>query len=193
MDFSTCTSTSSTTINCNMRSSQFDSTGKIGATYGQGSTAAALRRRRNLHADDFPHLYMNSTRRDLATANADTASINNPIICINVGESMMFTISNTSHYPSYNKNSILNSNSNFDYGYFLSMASTVQAQALAGNAGPFLFGFTFDTAGSYVFTDSTNTAAFMMIVVTSQDETCPDSSAFAQPATPRALSATGVQ
>jgi len=64
-------------------------------------------------------------RRNLAVVNANTATIDNPIMCLELGESIMFTISDYNHYPVYVKDSILNSNANFDYGPFIDLATKI--------------------------------------------------------------------
>mmetsp|Transcript_42395 Transcript_42395/g.49436 ORF Transcript_42395/g.49436 Transcript_42395/m.49436 type:complete len:161 (-) Transcript_42395:1324-1806(-) len=132
--------------------------------------------------------------RELATANADTATISNPVVCLEYGDSLQFEITNYANYPVYDENNILNSNKDFDYGPFIDLASQIKAKSLAGLSGstnPVLFSYTFTAGGTYVFTDATITTNTMIIVVANSGETCPSSSANIQTATTRSLTATG--
>ena len=51
----------------------------------------------------------------------DFDKLNNPIYCLTVNETFLFTISNNDHYPQYFKDSTLNTNKDFDYGAFLDL------------------------------------------------------------------------
>jgi hypothetical protein len=43
--------------------------------------------------------------------------ITNPVMCLKLGSAVLFTVnSNSKQYPRYMKDSILNTNPNFDYG-----------------------------------------------------------------------------
>jgi len=46
----------------------------------------------------------------------------NPVYCISVGDSFLFTITDPMHYPVYMKDSVMNTNPRFDYGSFLDLA-----------------------------------------------------------------------
>ena len=132
--------------------------------------------------------------RMLATVDADTATISNPVTCIEYGDSLQFQIDNYDHYPVYDENNILNSNNDFDYGPFIDLASQIQAKSLSGLTGttnPVLFSYTFTEGGTYVFTDATITTNEMVIVVANSGETCPDSTANIETSTSRALTASG--
>ena len=68
-------------------------------------------------------------------------------MCIKAGAAVLFSInSSTGSYPVYVKNSILNTNKNFDYGPFLDLASTVSKGLYVST-----FTSTFDEQGIYVF------------------------------------------
>ena len=48
--------------------------------------------------------------------------ITNPVMCLKLGSAVLFTVnSNSKQYPQYMKDSILNTNPNFDYGQFLEL------------------------------------------------------------------------
>lgn len=132
--------------------------------------------------------------RALATVSADTATISNPVICIENGDSIQFEITDYTHYPVYDENNILNSNTKFDYGPFIELASQIQAKKLAGYSGstnPILFSYSFSEGGTYVFTDATTTTNKLVIVVANSGETCPSTSANIQTATSQSVTATG--
>lgn len=132
--------------------------------------------------------------RNLATVNADTATISNPVVCLENGNSIMFEIKNYDNYPVYDENNILNSNAAFDYGPFIDLASQIRAKRLSGQSGttnPVIFSYTFTEGGTYVFTDATITTNQMVIVVAKAGETCPNSGAGIQTSTARALTASG--
>lgn len=58
----------------------------------------------------------NFRRRLQATATVNT--IPNPVYCLNTGDNFMFEIADPAKYPVYMKDSVMNSNKNFDYGSF---------------------------------------------------------------------------
>lgn len=132
--------------------------------------------------------------RVLATVDADTATIDNPVVCLENGDTMMFEITNYDNYPVYDENNILNSNKDFDYGPFVDLASQIKAKKLSGLTGstnPVLFSYTFTEGGTYVFTDATITTNELVIVVANPGETCPDSTANIQTSTARSLTSAG--
>jgi|JI10StandDraft_1071094.scaffolds.fasta_scaffold84118_4 hypothetical protein len=49
-------------------------------------------------------------------------------MCLELGETLIFTIDDYDHYPVYVKDSILNSNSEFDYGPFVDLATKLAAK-----------------------------------------------------------------
>lgn len=119
------------------------------------------------HIQEDDHLNLPSTERFyfhesehrmLATTDASSASLQNPVMCVAAGNSMVFTITDPLHYPVYLKDSVMNSNANFDYGAFLILADQMNTKAANNVTTPSLFTFTFQSAGSYVFADSSNSA-----------------------------------
>ena len=76
--------------------------------------------------------------------------IDDPITCLELGDSILFTITNES-YPVYDEDSLLNTNDAFDYGQFRQL---VESQQTSGSAS--LFAYRFRTSGVYVFELSNN-------------------------------------
>lgn len=76
--------------------------------------------------------------------------IDDPITCLELGESILFTITNES-YPVYDEDSLLNTNDEFDYGQFRQL---VESQQTSGSAS--LFAYRFRSSGVYVFELSNN-------------------------------------
>jgi len=57
-----------------------------------------------------------------AKTTANTAALLNPVVCIKQGDIMFFNVvPSAGNYPVYDKNSILNTNPDFDYGPFLNL------------------------------------------------------------------------
>mmetsp|Transcript_9064 Transcript_9064/g.8630 ORF Transcript_9064/g.8630 Transcript_9064/m.8630 type:complete len:603 (-) Transcript_9064:3-1811(-) len=130
---------------------------------GQCSTCNAARRR--LSDDD--------ERRSLAS----TGTINNPVVCISEGDILMFDVdSSTKSYPEYVTNSLLNTNTNFDYGDFLDLKTKIDAGSTVN-----YFMFQFSTSGIYVFQNSLDNSQQMMIAVVGSSQKCPDSSEYISP------------
>ena len=112
-------------------------------------------------------------------------------MCLEIGETMVFTIDDYNHYPVYVKDSILNSNTDFDYGPFVDLATKITAKKANGESDTVMFGFTFKEAGNYVFKDKTNTENYFFIVVASDTSRCPSSTSYVQPMTSRNLAGYG--
>lgn len=68
----------------------------------------------------------------------------------------MFAIENSSHFPVYMKNSVMNSNDIFDYGAFQVLEEEMLRQKANKDETPSIFSFTFKQEGSYVFKDAAN-------------------------------------
>ena len=134
-----------------------------------------------------------TSRRLLQVGGAATAlkSMPNPAVCLNNGESIMFDV--TEGYPKYLKDSLLNTNKNFDAGSFRELASQ-----LNGQNPPTSFLNTFDEAGTYVFMQCTNNPTvcdeniLTIVRVVETYERCPTGSQF-QPITDTTLVQFGVE
>lgn len=92
---------------------------------------------------------------------ASVGTINNPVICISEGDILMFDIdSTTGSYPVYVSNSLLNTNTNFDYGAFIDLATQIGAGTTVN-----FFMFQFSISGLYIFQNSLDSSQQMVIAV----------------------------
>lgn len=122
--------------------------------------------RRNLLDDGSEHRWL-----------ASSGSVTNPVVCITEGDILMFDVDSTkSSYPVYVSNSLLNTNTGFDYGSFLSLASNI----LGGTSYSY-FLFQFSASGIYVFENSVDTSQQMVVAVMGSSQKCPDSSEYISP------------
>ena len=102
--------------------------------------------------------------RRLASAN----NLINPVVCLQYGDTMFFSVVSNTQYPIYLKNSLLNSNPNFDYSAFLEL------QTLINNGQNITsFGYTFVDPGTYVFANNADNSQYTIISVMTQTGKCP--------------------
>ena len=99
-------------------------------------------------------------------------TIPNPLICLEVGEAIIFQLSqddNSSrvHYPVYVREHLLNSNPRFDYGAFRRLASFIQSGVNIS-----LFVHSFSEPGTYYFSDSIITSNQMAVTIMRDGTTC---------------------
>jgi hypothetical protein len=104
----------------------------------------------------------------------------------------MWTITDPKHFPKYLKDSVLNTNKDFDYGSFLELEDDMDLKEAKGQTGTTLFAHTFNDAGSYFFADNINSAMLLCIVVVGAGETCADPDKYLQAISAGSLSANGV-
>jgi len=173
--------------NSNVVSVKVDSSGSIKAPYGLTENLA----KEIVNQVKTSRLLSEEHEKRLLESLSSTG-INNPVICIKVGDTAMFEIDGDGHYPVYQKDSLLNSNPNFDYGAFKMLAEKVAAQIANGNSQKQYFGYTFMESGRYFFTDSKSSEKTMVIYVAKDSETCATEDAFLQPRTSAALSLFGL-
>ena len=119
-----------------------------------------------------------SRHRQLSTI----PSIINPIICLQQGESLLFTIVPPYHYPIYLSSSLINTNQGFDYSQFLILQNNITS-----GVDIFLFGFTFTEEGVYLFGDNNDTNIQTIIAVMNSTQQCPFKGANIQPKIASAL------
>ena len=103
-----------------------------------------------------------------ADIEAEAPSIQQPMVCLSLGDTLMWDLREGGGFPVYVRDSLLNSNPDFDYGQFEQLAATQRAY---GNVT--LFAFTFRDAGVYAFTMSNNPDASMLVTVASAGSSCP--------------------
>ena len=148
------------------------------STYFQTICTCCNAARRDL--DDNSHRSLgDDSHRNLASS----GSISNPVVCVSAGDSIMFDVnSTTKSYPVYVSNSLLNTNTNFDYGQFLSLATAIESGTTVNQ-----FVFQFDTAGVYVFENSLDSTQQMVLGVMGSASKCPDSSEYISPTSMKSL------
>ena len=78
--------------------------------------------------------------------------ISNPVVCKTLGSALIWENLNKDKYPIYVKDSLLNTNADFDFGEFAALPE----ELAKNNYDSFVF--TFTQPGVYVFTDSRNKA-----------------------------------
>ena len=111
------------------------------------------------------------SRRRRQTDTTDVADIDNPLLCLEVNEAVVFTISETDngsyHYPVYIKDHLLNTNQGFDYGPFNQLANYIVTNVSVSN-----FVHVFTEAGTYVFSDSILTENELIVKVMEEGTSC---------------------
>lgn len=113
--------------------------------------------------------------------------IKDPSICLKVGASVVFDVDSANkNYPIYDRNSLLNSNDDFDYGPFLDLKNEIESGTTISQ-----FLYTFKNPGVYVFKindpDGSLNERSMIIGVMSENKRCDDEDAFIQPLTEKSL------
>lgn len=104
----------------------------------------------------------------------------NSIQCILEGDSISFEVvkgtpSTKSNFPHYVRDSIYNSNPKFDYGAFVRL----ETKMTASNLDIDTFGFTFNEAGTYVFSDYQTKDQYQTIAFVVKDtEQCKGSTSY---------------
>ncbi|CAG9314260.1 unnamed protein product [Blepharisma stoltei] len=124
--------------------------------YGTGSSLSTYYRR--LLTDD--------ESRFLA---ASSEGLSNPIACIKRNDTFLFSLTPRSHYPVYLKDSLLNTNKNFDYAAFKELEWRMKSSSSYVDT----FAFTFTDAGIYDFVDNADSDKHIIIAVVGDSESCP--------------------
>ncbi|CDW71824.1 gcc2 and gcc3 domain-containing protein [Stylonychia lemnae] len=128
-----------------------------------------------------------SLRRQLQSTTSANV-ITNPVMCIKQGNAVLFSVNSyKQQYPVYYKDSILNTNQNFDYGPFLELQSSIQRGTVI-NA----FSYIFKDAGIYVFKDSSDSNKYTILGVVASDQECSNKDANVQSTTAASLSSIGI-
>ena len=111
------------------------------------------------------------SRRRRQTDTTDIAEIDNPLLCLEVNEAVVFTISESDndsyHYPVYIKDHMLNTNPGFDYGPFNQLSNYIVTNVSVSN-----FVHVFTEAGTYVFSDSILTENELIVKVMEEGTSC---------------------
>ena len=135
---------------CNVHSVSFTSDGPQG-TYGVP---------KNLEKS-----YYSKVSRRLAV-NSDP--VLSPLLCIKTSDTVVFSLNPKQNFPVYLKNSLLNTNKNFDYAAFKELANRMRSQ----NSNVDTFAFTFKTEGIYDIADNSNNKKTIVIKVVSDISKC---------------------
>ena len=132
-------------------------------------------------------LYSRSTKRLLNQPQLE--GIPNPVICINFGETVLFSIFPPFHYPVFQPRSLLNTNPNLDYSAFQELQALIES----GWNNLTTFAYTFNQPGLMLFTDSADSSQQMVLAVMSENTTCPDNERYVQPRTMASLKLLGAK
>jgi hypothetical protein len=97
--------------------------------------------------------------------------LQNPVYCLLLGQTMVFSITSQDHYPVYLKDSILNTNEGFDFSPFLELANFIK-NVKEGGTSISSFAYTFIDPGKYVFADSSDSSNMIIVSVMEQGASC---------------------
>ena len=117
-----------------------------------------------------------STRRHLLQSSGSIpGGIDQPVICLDNGDSLVWDVSNvdtpageSKHFPVYLKDSLFNSNPDFDYGPFRQLAEFMDDGVNLKN-----FVYVFQDAGTYVFGDNADNSLITVVSVMEPTARCP--------------------
>jgi hypothetical protein len=125
------------------------------------------------------------TRRRLVSS-LDTG-IRNPVFCLNLGDSMLFEGITQEHYPVYLKDSLANSNDDFDYGAFRDLEDQLKNGVTITT-----FAYSFSQEGIYIFGDAADEQKQTIIGVMGENKKCSEEDKYIVPITYDALLKLGV-
>jgi len=163
------------TGNCKLVSMTMDSAGGFKGNYGPSDTIIKAAKTQRLLTDDIRLLEASST------------GISNPAICINIGDTVSFTVTKT-NYPVYLKDAMANSNPDFDYSQFADLDRRIQ-----NGEDINMFMFTFGQSGVYVLGDKSNESQQTVINVADKSQKCPNPDQYIVPITASNLLKIGVR
>ncbi len=128
--------------------------------------------------------------RQLQSESRVLTEIRNPIICVEPFDSVVFSLQAGASWPVYDKDSLLNSNPNFDFGPFRRLNVDMQNGA---NITSFIH--TFTTAGVHVFLQAPNTekVARTIVRVVPEGIQCPSSTGTVLPTSEQSLILIGIK
>lgn len=100
-----------------------------------------------------------------------TPEITNPVLCLEMGEAVLFQITQAAnssyHYPTYVKDHLLNTNTNFDFGSFLQLNTLITSSVKIS-----FFVHIFYVPGTYVFADSLTPSSMTVVMVIEPGTSC---------------------
>lgn len=134
------------------------------ATYGTGATVGKF-------IKPTPTVTTNTTNPVRRLMSPETSEITDPVACLQVNDTFLFAVPDKQHYPVYLKDSLLNTNLNFDYVPFLELQRLVKSELSYIST----FAFTFTQEGLYDFADAENEDRHILVAVVSKGQSCPES------------------
>ena len=102
--------------------------------------------------------------RSVQTSNI--TKISNPLVCVKEGDSILFAVSNE-NYPVYDKDLLINTNPNFDYGSFRDLASKAASSLTISS-----FAVTLHNSGVYGFKMSSQPEQLLVVSVMPPNVNC---------------------
>lgn len=117
---------------------------------------------------------------------ASSKSIENPVYCLEYGDTMVFSILSETEYPIYLKDSLLNTNPDFDYSPFLELKKLIEK----GGQNITSFAYTFTDPGRYVFANNNDQESVLLVTVMKSTQKC--ASPYLRERTTQTLTSAGV-
>lgn len=112
----------------------------------------------------------------------------NPVVCLGIFDSIVFSVDSSGSWPVYDKDSLLNTNPAFDFGAFRSLQRDMQSGA---NTSSFVF--TFLSQGVHTFVSSTSTARRIIVRVVAEGVQCPAHAGSILPTSEESLILVGIK
>ncbi|GBG24881.1 Sushi, von Willebrand factor type A, EGF and pentraxin domain-containing protein 1 [Hondaea fermentalgiana] len=153
---------------CAVLGCEFGNEGSAGCDYDLPAVISSLEA-------DSERRVRRQRRRLVNETDSDSTMIAHPVLCINTGDTLVFKLeadeddaSGLPAYPVYKKDSLLNTNPDFDYGHF---------RYLEGAPYVRVFAFTFQSSGMYVFGSSRDLSTELIVSVQPKGSACPTEAA----------------
>lgn len=167
-----------------IKEAEYDALVKQTSSGNSTDGESATRRRRRLYNGKDIRFMQEATEEE--TALASEQNVLNPVVCIVKHAALLFGGVSASNYPVYVKDSLLNTNPDFDYSAFLTLRDDLETGAEYTS-----FVHVFNEAGIFVFADSSNAEKVTVVAVMGESKTCPGGTAF-EAMTEQALLMVGV-
>lgn len=139
----------------------------VSGEFSDGQTYASYGANQMLYQIYLDKVYGTEEGRALRVLESSnyTNAISSPIVCLVPDESIVYAV-DSYNYPVYQKDSLLNSNPDFDAGAFLELERLILSTS---EITTFVFEFT--QIGTYVFSNAGDSNKLMLVVV---KEECPE-------------------
>ncbi|CBZ49792.1 hypothetical protein NCLIV_002800 [Neospora caninum Liverpool] len=148
-----------------------------------GAPSALIAELQNLARGLAPH----ARRRATIQASETLLGVPWPVQCLPVGTTVVWRLGKN-NYPVYVKDSLVNTNREFDYGSFRQLEWEVQA-----GVDYVLFAYTFNEPGVYVFASSLNPKQYSILRFLDEKLKCRDSATVPRRRTRESLAAVGIR